>query len=78
MLVLSRRSEEQIVFPELGITVEVLRIKGNVVRLGIKAPDSVRILRGELHDNDIGSMGASHPTNPQSEKSQSPMQTYVA
>lgn len=48
MLVLSRRCNETIVFPELGITVEVLRVKGNTVRLGIKAPDSVRILRGEL------------------------------
>lgn len=48
MLVLSRRPEETIVFPELGITVEVIRTKGNTVRLGIKAPEEVRILRGEL------------------------------
>jgi carbon storage regulator len=48
MLVLSRRQHEQIVFPELGITIEVVRLQGNSVRLGIKAPDSVRIKRGEL------------------------------
>jgi carbon storage regulator len=48
MLVLSRKADETIVFPELGISVEVIRVKGSVVRLGIKAPDSVRILRGEL------------------------------
>ncbi len=48
MLVLSRKTNEQIVFPELGITVEVIRLKGNQVRLGISAPESVRILRGEL------------------------------
>jgi carbon storage regulator len=48
MLVLSRKADETIVLPELGISIEVLRIKGNVVRLGIKAPDSVHILRGEL------------------------------
>ena len=48
MLVLSRRKEETIVFPELGISVEVIRVDGNKVRLGIKAPESVRILRGEL------------------------------
>lgn len=48
MLVLSRRQEETIVFAELGITVEVIRVDGNKVRLGIKAPDSIRILRGEL------------------------------
>jgi len=48
MLVLSRRKGETIDFPELGISVEVIRVEGNKVRLGIKAPDSVRILRGEL------------------------------
>ena len=48
MLVLSRKADETIEFPELGISIEVVRVKGNGVRLGIKAPDSVRILRGEL------------------------------
>ena len=48
MLVLSRRKEETIEFPELGISVEIIRVEGNKVRLGIKAPDSIRILRGEL------------------------------
>ena len=47
MLVLSRKVNETVEFPELGITVEVVRVKGNTVRLGIKAPNSVRILRGE-------------------------------
>ena len=50
MLVLSRRKDETIVFPELGITVEVIRVDGNKVRLGIKAPESIRILRGELEE----------------------------
>ena len=48
MLVLSRREGEKIVFPSLGVTLEVLRIKGNAARLGIQAPPSVRILRDEL------------------------------
>ena len=48
MLVLSRKVNETVEFPELGITVEVVRVKGNAVRLGIKAPNSIRILRGEL------------------------------
>ena len=30
------------------IEIEVLQIKGNSVRLGIKAPTDVRVLRGEL------------------------------
>ena len=37
MLVLSRREDDKIVFPHLGITVEVLRIAGRTVRLGVKA-----------------------------------------
>jgi carbon storage regulator CsrA len=48
MLVLSRRANESIVFPELQITVQVLEIKGDRVRLGFEAPGSVTILRGEL------------------------------
>lgn len=48
MLVLSRRPDEQIVFPELGISIKVIRTKGNQVRLGIQAPETIRILRGEL------------------------------
>ena len=53
MLVLSRRKEETVVFPELGISVEVIRVDGNKVRLGIKAPESVRILRGELEQTVV-------------------------
>lgn len=52
MLVLSRRANEEVTFPELGISVEVLRVEGNKVRLGIRAPRSVRILRGELDFQD--------------------------
>lgn len=48
MLVLSRKANETVEFPELGISVEVVRVNGSIVRLGVKAPDSVRILRGEL------------------------------
>lgn len=38
MLVLSRKETDKIVFPTLGITVEVLRLRGNVARIGIDAP----------------------------------------
>jgi carbon storage regulator len=48
MLVLSRRESEQIVIPELGITLQVIRIKGNSVKIGIDAPPNIRVLRGEL------------------------------
>ncbi len=51
MLVLSRKLNEKI---QLGdnITVTVLRVQGNTIRLGIDAPRDVRILRGELEPMD--------------------------
>jgi carbon storage regulator len=47
MLVLTRKVQEKI---QIGqhITVTVVRVKGKAVRLGIEAPESVRISRGEL------------------------------
>jgi carbon storage regulator CsrA len=48
MLVLTRRPNDSVVFPGLGITVVVLSAQGGTVRLGIEAPPSVRVLRGEL------------------------------
>ena len=51
MLVLSRKEGQEILFPNLGITVEVLRVKGNNVRIGVDAPRSIRILRSELEED---------------------------
>lgn len=48
MLVLTRREEQKIVFPTVGVTVEVLRIKGNVAKIGIQAPMNVPVLREEI------------------------------
>ena len=48
MLVLSRRLSEKVVFPALGITVQVVSVKPGVVRLGIEAPADVRVVREEL------------------------------
>lgn len=61
MLVLSRKSKESICFPGTGISIEVLEIKGSQVRLGIKAPDHVKILRGELAITDSGQLGLELP-----------------
>ena len=47
MLVLSRKIGERIVIND-QITVEVLQIIGNRVRLGVTAPAGVPILREEL------------------------------
>ena len=49
MLVLTRKSNESI---KLGddITIKIVEIKGNSVRLGIEAPDGLRIYRKELYE----------------------------
>jgi carbon storage regulator len=49
MLVLSRKLDEAI-FIDGDIRITVVGIRGNQVRLGIEAPDRVRILREELFD----------------------------
>jgi len=51
MLVLSRKKNQTIVIDN-QIQVEVLQVKGNTVRLGIKAPTDVKILRGELQPTE--------------------------
>jgi carbon storage regulator CsrA len=50
MLVLSRRQNEKSLFPNLGISVQVIRIAGKTVRLGVEAPSDVRIVREEIAD----------------------------
>lgn len=52
MLVLSRQPNETIVFPSLGISVQILRSSQNNVRLGIDAPREIAILRGEIVDQE--------------------------
>ena len=52
MLVLSRK-KNQTVLIDGQIEVEVLKIKGNTVRLGITAPSSIKVLRGELSPFEI-------------------------
>ena len=47
MLVLSRKKNESVVIGP-GITVKVLQIKGNTIRIGIDAPQDVSIRRSEL------------------------------
>ncbi|WP_301108978.1 carbon storage regulator CsrA [Sporosarcina sp.] len=47
MLVLSRKSNDTIHIAD-NIEIRILEIKGDTVRIGIEAPKSVDILRGEL------------------------------
>ena len=48
MLVLSRKVGDQLVI-DGNITVEVVKIQGNRISLGIVAPSNVKVLRGELN-----------------------------
>ena len=50
MLVLSRGRNDKVVFPTLGISVEILRVAGNKVRLGIEAPHEVPVHRHEISE----------------------------
>ena len=51
MLVLSRKPGEKVVIGN-GITLSVVEVHGNRVRIGIDAPDQVPIFRGELVDKE--------------------------
>ncbi len=52
MLVLARKSNQTIVI-DGKIEIKILKIKGNTVRLGVQAPATVKVLRGELAPFDI-------------------------
>lgn len=48
MLVLTMKEREKIVVPVIGIVITLVKIKGNRVKLGFEAPDSIRFLRQKL------------------------------
>lgn len=48
MLVLTRRPNQDVLFPNLGIRVRFLRMAGGAARIGIEAPPTVQVLRAEL------------------------------
>ncbi len=48
MLVLSRRLKEKILFPALGISIEVVSLSAKKTQLGIDAPRGIRVIREEL------------------------------
>lgn len=48
MLVLSRREQERIRFPSLGVSLELLRVRGKSAKIGIDAPPDTPVVRDEL------------------------------
>jgi carbon storage regulator len=48
MLVLSRKSGEEILVPQHEISFRILEIRGDQVRIGLTAPSDVRLFRGEV------------------------------
>lgn len=48
MLVLSRRVNDSIAIGD-NIEIVVVEIKGDQVKLGVKAPKEVKVFRGEIH-----------------------------
>ena len=55
MLILTRRISETLVIGD-DVTITVLAIKGNQVRLGIEAPDNVAVHREEIYKKIYGKL----------------------
>lgn len=54
MLVLSRKCNEKVVFgDDKTCCVTVLSVQGNQVKLGFDAPDTIKIFREELLENEF-------------------------
>ena len=53
MLVLSRKAGEEIAVNNGDITISVLGITGNKVRLGVSAPSGIPVHRMEIHHRII-------------------------
>jgi carbon storage regulator len=61
MLVLARRLHERIILPTLDITIQVVALQGNMVRLGIEAPREVGVYREEVYDPTVVPPPADEP-----------------
>lgn len=56
MLVFARKKGEEIVFPDLGITVKILGQKSaGITSIGIDAPLNIRVHRKEIHEKILES-----------------------
>src|SRR5438270_131169 len=60
MLVLSRKVGEKVVVPECGLTLTVLSVQGQRVRLGIAAPAETVAQRAEVWVQDMNSSNGTY------------------
>jgi carbon storage regulator CsrA len=77
MLVLSRRINEKLVFPDIGAAVQVVSVRGNSVRLGIQAPQEVTVLRGEIPAFRAEGADAAQATGPAEQTIRHPLARLV-
>lgn len=74
MLVLTRKLQETIKIGD-DVTIYVLRVKGNTVRLGIDAPRQVRVIRGELEAKPaVGELSADAEQTPVIDSEEPPVE----
>jgi carbon storage regulator len=57
MLVLSRRADESIIIDQ-RITITILEVRGNQIRIGIEAPKEVPVVRKELNAQALAAVTA--------------------
>ena len=62
MLVLTRKQGEEIILPDQGVTFCLIEVRGNRARIGVTAPDHIRVYRRELWDR------MPHPRNDESRR----------
>ncbi len=66
MLVLSRKLNESIIIGD-NVRITIVGVRGNQIRLGIEAPDSVKIFREEILDEPT--TGSPKPIGPEGHSS---------
>ncbi|WP_162006589.1 carbon storage regulator [Roseimaritima sediminicola] len=59
---LSRKPQETITLPDLSVLIRVLRCGAHQTQIGIDAPRSIRVLRGELGQEDLRSLSDESPS----------------
>lgn len=52
MLVLTRKPDQSVVVSDF-LKITIVAVKGQQVRIGIEAPACLKVLRGELLDQDV-------------------------